>query len=934
MEPKSALQPLIITILISAVGALVNLFNQPFITVGFIVFGLSAPVLVALLYGLRYAFLSALICLAPVYVLYQDVVAVLVLALQPIIVAYFCYQKPVGTPLKYGLFLWSVMALPLLSVDFSVGSEHDKQVVITAILVTWLNGVAGLVLGHFAFIALNLLKAKREDFSIPIHFLFSYVFAGFFFFSLMSVIYFYIGSYQSQQRAQIDVYMGQRAQVMSEQIGEFLLSHSRAINTGSQFISSEDGDLEMRSPSITATLAALAEEQPQFLTFLVANEPGDIVHAFPPDLLFRARLVNQDNVAQREYFYTVMETGKPFISDAFQGKGFGQDPIVAMSAPIRNGMGEVLGILEGSLSLHGFVKFDKQNLNGFYMLIADGEHKVVYSSSLLGLDFLVNIDNLGCIEAICGDTVELAGQSMFVATKPIPNTQWSVSLYFRFEQFVSQTTRIILFALAALLILALVGIGAGYMVAKLVNRPIKQLMEHFANFNPAVPQTALVEQQNEFYLQEIAALDGEYSRLKERLLGAFSEVENAHAQQAMLNAQLEQLNDSLENRIEEKTKSLAIALEEAKAASVTKSQFLANMSHEIRTPMNGIIGTCENLLDLSLEHKLSQKVAVIAQSASHLLMILDSILDWSKIEAGKMVIEQQPMSVEEVLRACHQLHHNAASRKGVDLTLNVVPPIPNVVSGDAGKLSQIINNLLSNAVKFTEEGTVELTASFSDGFLYLIVNDTGIGINAAKQATIFEHFSQGDTSITRNYGGTGLGLAITYKLVELMNGHISLRSTLGEGSCFRVEIPYRVTDEPLLDEEQRIPSIAESTRVLVVEDNDINAEIVMDMLRSQNIKCLRAINGEQALAAIDKHHFDIVLMDCQMPVMDGFTATQHIRERTDEKADLPIIALTANAFTEDVKACISAGMDDHLSKPIRKYHLFSAIDRALFGSDR
>ena len=179
-----------------------------------------------------------------------------------------------------------------------------------------------------------------------------------------------------------------------------------------------------------------------------------------------------------------------------------------------------------------------------------------------------------------------------------------------------------------------------------------------------------------------------------------------------------------------------------------------------------------------------------------------------------------------------------------------------------------------------------------------------------------------------------MGLAITYKLVELMNGHISLRSTLGEGSCFRVEIPYRVTDEPLLDEEQRIPSIAESTRVLVVEDNDINAEIVMDMLRSQNIKCLRAINGEQALAAIDKHHFDIVLMDCQMPVMDGFTATQHIRERTDEKADLPIIALTANAFTEDVKACISAGMDDHLSKPIRKYHLFSAIDRALFGSDR
>lgn len=931
MEQRSAFHPLIITLLIAAVGALVNMFSQPFITVGFIVFGLSAPILAALLYGARYAFLCALICLAPVYVLYGDLVAVLVLAIQPLIVAYFCYKQPVSTPIKYGLFMWSLIALPLLSVDFSVGSEHDNQVVITAIIVTWLNGVAALVLGHFAYIAINLLRSNKSELSLPIHFLFSYVFAGFFFFSLMSVIYFYISSYQSQQRAQIDVYMQQRAQVMSEQIGEFLLSHAKSINVGAAFISGEAGDLEDRSDAITSTLAALAEEQPQFLTFLVANEPGDIVHAFPPDLLFRARLVNQDNVAEREYFSSVMATGKPFISDAFQGRGFGQDPIVALSSPIRNGMGEVLGILEGSLSLHGFTKFDKQNLDGFYMLIADVEHKVVYSSALLGLDFLVNTDNLGCVESSCGDLVEFAGQQMIVATKPIPTSGWTVNLYFRFEAFVSQTTRIILFALAALLVLALVGIGAGYVVANLVNRPITQLMAHFANFNPAIPQSSVSDGQAAFYLQEIAALDSEYSRLKSRLLVAFNELESAHAQQATLNTQLEHLNDSLEVRIEEKTHSLAIALEEAKSASVAKSQFLANMSHEIRTPMNGIIGTCENLLDLPLEHKLSQKVAVIAQSASHLLMILDSILDWSKIEAGKMIIEQQPMSIEEVLRACHQLHNNAASRKGIQLSLNVVPPIPNVVSGDAGKLSQIINNLLSNAVKFTEKGGVELTASFNEGYLYIVVTDSGIGIDATKQATIFEQFSQGDTSITRNYGGTGLGLAITYKLVELMNGHISLRSMVGEGSCFRVEIPYRVTDEPLVDEEQQIPTIDDSIRILVVEDNDINAEIVMDMLRSQNIKCLRTVNGEQALIAVDKYYFDLILMDCQMPVMDGFTATQHIRNRTDKKADLPIIALTANAFTEDIKACISAGMDDHLSKPIRKFHLFTAIDKALDG---
>ena len=313
------------------------------------------------------------------------------------------------------------------------------------------------------------------------------------------------------------------------------------------------------------------------------------------------------------------------------------------------------------------------------------------------------------------------------------------------------------------------------------------------------------------------------------------------------------------------------------------------------------------------------------QSASNLLLILDSILDWSKIEAGKMKVTLHPMSPKKVINACIEIHRQAATRKQIRLDVKWSDSVPDMLKGDAVKISQILNNLLSNAVKFTAIGGVTVQLDYIDGQLKITIQDTGIGIDKSEQFKVFDQFVQADATTSRQFSGTGLGLAITSKLVELMSGNIKLDSELGLGTTFTVSLPMAATDfvEPIFDETRLV--LPAGLKVLIVEDNDINAEIIIDMLKDAKTKCIRAKNGKEALDVIARVAFDLVLMDCQMPIMDGFTATREIREMDDDKASIPIVALTANAFEDDRKACLAAGMNDYLAKPVRRADLFQLI---------
>ncbi|MBW7860818.1 MAG: response regulator [Rhodocyclaceae bacterium] len=376
------------------------------------------------------------------------------------------------------------------------------------------------------------------------------------------------------------------------------------------------------------------------------------------------------------------------------------------------------------------------------------------------------------------------------------------------------------------------------------------------------------------------------------------------------------------------------ARQAAEQASEAKSAFLANMSHEIRTPMNGVIGLAQLALEEDLSASARSHLEMILGSAEDLLVIINDILDFSKIEAGRLDFVEEPFDLRLSLDKALSPVRLGAERKGLDLSLKVNESVPFRVSGDPARLKQVLLNLLSNAVKFTHEGSIGLEVTTLEhnadhARLQFVVSDTGIGIAPEKQARIFEAFTQADGSVNRAYGGTGLGLTISQRLVDLMGGQLRLQSVPGKGSRFIFDARFRVavaeTPGPVSATDPELPSVA--LKILVAEDNAINRRLMAGLLEKLGHRFSFARDGQEAVDAFQSEEFDVVLMDMQMPVVDGLKATRLIRalESTEQRTPTPIVALTANAMQGDRERCLEAGMNAYLSKPVRTADLVATL---------
>ncbi|WP_096700791.1 PAS-domain containing protein [Magnetospirillum sp. 15-1] len=378
------------------------------------------------------------------------------------------------------------------------------------------------------------------------------------------------------------------------------------------------------------------------------------------------------------------------------------------------------------------------------------------------------------------------------------------------------------------------------------------------------------------------------------------------------------------------------AKDKAEEMARVKANFLATMSHEIRTPMNGVLGMLHLLTGSPLTHEQRDHLETAQSSARALLAIINDILDFSKLEAGQMTLETTRFDLHRLMEEMVALLRGAAAEKGLILRSRVAGNVPRHVAGDPTRLRQVLTNLMGNAVKFTEKGGVMVSveaepAGPAPSYLRFQVTDTGIGIEPAAAPALFSEFVQADSSITRRFGGTGLGLSICKKLVEMMGGEIGFDSMPGAGTTFHFTMPLAAMDEdraasaPEGDSPSDLPPLS----VLLAEDNPVNQKLTTTLLDRWGQRVTLAHNGAEAIAAVARQHFDVVLMDVHMPGIDGLEATRRIRAMSGPAAGIPIIAMTADVLDGDAALCLEAGMDDYVAKPVEPARLLAALKAAV-----
>lgn len=707
------------------------------------------------------------------------------------------------------------------------------------------------------------------------------------------------------------LHRGEDARRVNLQIGvyveEHVGEHLRAVAQ-----SADDASASGNPPS----LRGLQRRLEGFLTLLVTDDSGELLDFHAP-----GASVRPGPVSDRSYFRQPRDTGLPYVSGVFRGRGFGSDSLVAVSAPYYDTAGRFAGVVEGSLSLETMQRrlVAMAEAEGLDAVLRDANGAVVASTLAQ-----VRVSDAGPALQLGPDPdaprlpLNASGDQLLVDAR-LPSLGWQLATLAPLAPIAkAQTTGHLLLGLACLGGLWLIHWLSARFVRSL-SGPLDQLLGHVRMIDLEQP-SSLRPVALEARFAELAELHADFNAMLGRLGDLDHRLRTALREQA-------ELNRELEERVGRRTEDLREALFKARQLAEAKSVFLANMSHELRTPLTSILGYAELAMQPGARQgTLRESLQTIRRQGEHLLAVVNDVLDAGRIESGELRVESTAVGIDELLADLRSTFAARAEERGIVLRIVADRDLPGALLADPLRLRQVLINLLGNAIKFTEHGGVELRVRRCLGALVFSVRDTGIGLDAETRSRLFLPFSQADLSTTRRFGGSGLGLFISRRLCEAMGGRLAVHGRPGLGSRFSLVFPETLgaaaepARAPAQPQDAQVPRLA--GEVVVADDVDDLRRLLVAMVEASGARVRACANGIEVIETLKQRGADLLLIDMHMPLMDGIEATRRLRAAGQ---GLPIIAVTADVLPEDRRRFLDAGCDTVLHKPIRREELYALL---------